>query len=71
MADLTQILHALQQLQQDNAALHQANNKLHQAMTSMQNSAHTCLCLPQAPQVHYQAPKVALPDKFDGNRAKY
>ena len=70
MADLAQILHALQQLQQDNAALHQANNELHQTMTTMQNSVHTPLASTTS-QVYHHAPKVALPDKFDGNRAKY
>ena len=70
MADLAQILHALQQLQQDNDALHQANNELHQTMTSMQNAVHTPLA-PTTSQVYQHAPKVTLPDKFDGNIAKY
>src|ERR1700733_15413734 len=70
MADLAQILHALQQPQQDNTALHQANNELHQTMTSMQNTTQTSLA-PNTSQGHPQAPKVTLPDKFDGTRAKY
>jgi hypothetical protein len=73
MTDVSQILHAIQQLQQDNAALHQANNDLHQTMTSMQATMKTSLVNPAlvTPQVHRQTPKVALPDKFDGTRSKY
>ena len=73
MTDVTQILHAIQQLQQDNSALHQANNDLHQTMTTMQTTMQTSLARPTlvTPQVHHQTPKVALPDKFDGSRAKY
>jgi len=73
MTDISQILHAIQQLQQDNAALRQANNDLHQTMTTMQTTMQTSLAGPAlvTPQAHHQTPKVALPDKFDGSRAKY
>ena len=42
-------------------------------MISMQTTVKTSLANPAlvTPQVHLQAPKVALPDKFDGSRAKY
>ena len=73
MTDVSQILHAIQQLQQDNAALHQANSDLHQTMTSIQATMKTSLVNPAwvTPQAYPQTPKVSLPDKFDGSRAKY
>ena len=73
MADLNQILQAIQQLQQDNAALHQANLELRQVVASMQApTQHTPVNpTPVIPQAHHQDPKVSLPDKFDGTRSKY
>src|ERR1035438_2378337 len=65
--DFNKLLAAFQQLQQDNIGLHNANKNLQSAVSQLQVSLQNTS---QGPSL-YQAPKISLPDKFDGSKQKY
>jgi hypothetical protein len=74
--ELQQIMSMLQQLKQDNDAIRQENSLLRQRMDQIQTSqASTSVPITQASQVEpptsVKAPKISMPDKFDGNRRKF
>ena len=77
---LQQIMHMLQQLQQDNKTIHQENSQLRlqmdqlqatQASTQASTSAPATITTQAEPSTSVKAPKISLPDKFDGNRRKF
>ena len=77
---LQQIMIMLQQLQQDNKTIHQENSQLRlqmeqlqatQASTQASTSAPATITTQAEPSMSIKAPKISLPDKFDGNRRKF
>jgi len=74
--ELRQIMTMLQQLKQDNDAIRQENSLLRQQMEQLQSShastsAPTIQTFQVEPPTSAKAPKISMPDKFDGNRRKF
>jgi hypothetical protein len=74
--ELQQIMAMLQQLQLDNESIRQENHLLHQQMDQFRLT-QTATPTPTPQTIHVEtptsakAPKISMPDKFDGNRQKF
>ena len=66
--ELSTILSAMQQLQQNFQTLLQENNSLCNSVTLLQTASQHA---PPAPVSTPPVPRVSLPDKFDGSRLKF